>query len=317
MTTAAREPAVPLPPELAAALRQGSFHDALDLAIRLRGLSLEAVQRRMSARGARVSQATLSYWRRGRRSPEGERSLRAVRALEDCLVLPRDALVRLIGPQRPRGRWIGHVPGTISLATALELEPTVLTSCDGIDLDGNNRLSIVSLHEHVRIDADRAERSVVSEMVVVSKADGVDRWVLFFHPQDRGDHRPTLVRTEGCRAGRVRTDPGSELLAVELRFDHPLRTGESYVFGYEIGYAGVPPQGDTIQYGLRTPARELLIQVSFDPATVPVRAYRFHRSRTDPDAAQGSELSIGVSATTHICVLDAPPGVHGIVWEWD
>ncbi|MFI9012090.1 helix-turn-helix domain-containing protein [Actinosynnema sp. NPDC053489] len=317
MTTAARKPDAAPSHDLAAALRQGTFHDALDLAIRHTGLSLEAVQRRMAARGARVSQATLSYWRRGHRSPEGERSLRAVRALEDCLSLPPDALVRLIGPQRPRGRWIGHVPGSIPLAAALGLDASVLDACDGIDLDSNIRLSVLSLRMGVTIAADRTERSVTTEIVVAAKADGVDRWVCFFHPLGSADHQPTLSRTSGCRVGRVRTEPDNELLAVELRFDHALRAGETYVFDFEITYAGAPPLSGTIQHGLRTPARFLLLQATFDPSAQPVRAHRFHRARADPAAEHGEELTIGAGGTAHSCVLDAQPGVHGIAWEWE
>ncbi|MCP2274268.1 helix-turn-helix domain-containing protein [Actinokineospora diospyrosa] len=298
--------------ELAAALRAGPFDRALDLAIRRRGLSLEAVQRRVALRGATVSQATLSYWRRGGRRPDGDRSLRAVRALEDSLGLPRAALERLLTPVRPRS----PEDTAAGLANALDLSPAAIESCDGIDLVGNNRLSLMSLHQHVHIGPDRTERLVRTEIVATARVNGVDRWVSFFHPQDGEGHQPTVVGTRCCRPARARTDPDSELLAVELRFDYPLRSGETYVYSFDIGYEGPPPATDYSQYGLRTPARQLVLQVSFDPAQVPVRCYRYYKSPAGLSSIDG-ELPLGPSMTTHIAIPDAPPGVHGIRWEWE
>ncbi|SES48688.1 hypothetical protein SAMN04487818_12120 [Actinokineospora terrae] len=298
--------------ELAAALRAGPFDRALDLAIRRRGLSLEAVQRRVALRGATVSQATLSYWRRGGRRPDGDRSLRAVRALEDSLGLPRTALERLISPTRHRVAE----DTAAGLASALDLTTAAIESCDGIDLAGNTRLALMSLHQHVHIGADRTEQRVRTEVVATARVNGVDRWVCFFHPQDGDGHHPTLRTTECCSPARVRTDPESELLAVELRFDYPLRAGDTYVYAYEIGYDGPPPPTDYAQYGLRTPARQLLIQVSFDRDQPPVRCYRYYKSPSGL-SSNDTELPLGPSMTTHIAVPDAPPGVHGIRWEWD
>ncbi|HVK26515.1 MAG TPA: helix-turn-helix transcriptional regulator [Actinokineospora sp.] len=301
------------PDDLAAALRGGPFEVALDLAIRRRGLSLEALQRHMALRGAEVSQATLSYWRHGRRRPEGDRSLRAVQVLEECLGIDPGGLSALIGPARPRGRWLGHA--SLDLATALGLEPTVLGSCADIDPDGNNRLSVASLHQRSWIGADRAELSVRTELVVVSKTDCVDRWVFYFYPSGPGPHHPTVVRTENCRTARVSTDPDSGLLVVELRFDYPLSAGQAYVFAYEIGYADDPPPTTNLQYGLRVPARQLTLQVSFDVDTIPARCYRY--DYTDPDQPPcESDLPIGPSGTTQLAQLNARPGVHGIRWEW-
>ncbi len=298
--------------ELAAVLRTGPFDRALDLAIRRRGLSLEAVQRRIALRGATVSQATLSYWRRGGRRPDGDRSLRAVRALEDALGLPRAALERLIAPTRPRSTE----DTAAGLATVLDLTPAAIESCDGIDLAGNARLALMSVHEHVHIGPDRTERLVRTEIVATARSNGVDRWVCFFHPQDGAGHEPTLLATESCRPGRLRRDPDSELLAVELAFDYPIRAGDTYVFAYEIGYTGPPPRTDYFQYGLRTPARQLLVQVTFDRTQPPVRCYRYYKSPTTPTPTE-AELPLGLSMTTHIATPDAHPGVHGIRWEWE
>ncbi|WP_439382677.1 hypothetical protein [Amycolatopsis lexingtonensis] len=303
-----------LPSEVATAVREGPFAVAFDAAIRHRGLSLEALQRRMATHGAQVSLATLSYWRRGRRHPEGHRSLHAVGVAEGCLGLPADALTTLVARPRERSPW----PGGVSLASALGSEPTELAACDGIDLDGNARLALTSVHQRATLGPDRTERSVRSELVVTSREDGVDRWVSFFRPQTGGGHQPVLRATNCCRPGRVRRDPASELVAVELRFDYPLRAGETYVFDFEFGYEGKPPETSYLQFGVRAPARQIVLQACFDPAAVPVRCYRYHHPREGSAGGERSrELPVGPSLTSHIAVLDAQPGVYGMVWEWD
>src|SRR4051794_22448315 len=99
--------------ELELALRNGPFPAALHLAIEASGLTLEEIRDWLGERGAHLSIATLSYWRRGRSRPERAASMLAVRLLEELLGLPPNALMSLLGPRRVRGRWIGHVPGSV------------------------------------------------------------------------------------------------------------------------------------------------------------------------------------------------------------
>ncbi|NIJ13132.1 hypothetical protein FHU38_003476 [Saccharomonospora amisosensis] len=79
------------------------FSDALRTAIATSGLSLDRIQARLHARGVSVSVTALSYWQSGKRQPERQNSLFAVRALEDILQLPAGSLLSLLPPPRPRG----------------------------------------------------------------------------------------------------------------------------------------------------------------------------------------------------------------------
>jgi hypothetical protein len=105
--------------ELAVALRTGPFEHALRLAIRSRGLTLDRLRVRLLERGVRTSLASLSNWQRGRCRPERVPSMRAVRELEDILGLPGDSLVALLGPRRPRGRWLAQPQVTV-IAQAID-----------------------------------------------------------------------------------------------------------------------------------------------------------------------------------------------------
>lgn len=63
------------------------FDALLRGAIRERGLSLDALQRRLARAGLHVGRSTLSYWQSGRRLPSTAASLDVVRALEPILRL--------------------------------------------------------------------------------------------------------------------------------------------------------------------------------------------------------------------------------------
>src|ERR1700755_1156694 len=99
--------------QLAVALRDGPFSRALELAIEVSGLSLQRLQDRLAEVGVHLSTTTLSYWRTGRSRPERPDSLRGVQVLERVLGVPPTGLTGLLGPRRPRGRWVRPVPGVV------------------------------------------------------------------------------------------------------------------------------------------------------------------------------------------------------------
>jgi hypothetical protein len=306
------------PAALAAALRTGPFHRALDEAIDVRRLTLEAVQRRLAAHGSHVSLATLSYWRRGLRRPEGDRSLETIGVLERCLGLPPESLSRLLGPRKPRGRYVGGSGDVVGLPAALGIAPAELAALDGVDLGGNTRMGILSVHDRLRVGADRTELTMSTQLVVSSRVDGVDRWVAFLDPRDGPGHRPEIVATQGCRPGRARVEPERDLLAVELEFDRPLAAGDTYVFEYVIGYAGRRPQSDLLQHGVRMTARLMVLQTHFHPDAVPARCYRyFEPGRPHTERPRELAVPIGPDATGQVVIPDAAPGIHGMRWEWD
>src|SRR5215218_4557603 len=91
-----------------------TFDAMLRLAIANRGLSLSRLHARLRDRGLDVSLASLSNWQRGKCRPEPAKSLAAVTALEEILHVPAGHLVALLGPRRPRGRWVRRPPGVMS-----------------------------------------------------------------------------------------------------------------------------------------------------------------------------------------------------------
>ncbi|HEY4452809.1 MAG TPA: hypothetical protein VGN81_00735 [Pseudonocardiaceae bacterium] len=299
--------------ELACALRDGPFHLALDQAVRCRRLSLETLQRRLAEGGVHVGLSTLSYWRRGRRHPEGKRSARALQLLEGILDLPVNSLLTLASASEDMRRAVDE----IGLDAALGLTPDRMAALNGIDPDANLSVSLLAAHFDVTVDADRAERSLHARCVVSSKVDGADRFVCLYESRAGSDARGELTSTGSCRVGRIRTEPSRGLLAAELRFDRQLRVGETYVFDYEISCVGEPMRTGCFEYGLRLPCPQLVLRVQFDPVAVPVACYRYHRPNQEPAESSTEELPIGASLAAHSIVLNGQVGVHGIRWDWD
>lgn len=296
-------------------LRTGPFDRALHLAIQARGLSLERIHARLRLQGLNVSVASLSYWQRGRCRPERSQSLRAVRALEEILGLPDSSLIALLGPRRPRGRWLGHVPGALTYRDICPVYPGLRDLLGEIQNPVDGQLETLSHHEVFTVGPDRGERSARSRIVFRARRDGVDRHVAIHHCE--GGPPPDGFTSELCRVGRVRVGAADGLTAAELIFDHPLAEGETYVVEYEFSCDGGQPEARRYVRGFRFPTREYLLQVQFSPEATPKRCYRIWQPNVGTSSIDRDELRLNNWDSVHLVELGFQPGVYGIRWEWD
>ncbi|MET9543751.1 helix-turn-helix transcriptional regulator [Streptomyces sp. NPDC006627] len=292
-----------------------SFDEALRTAIRARGLSLDRLRARLAERGIQVSVASLSNWQRGRCRPERAPSLRAVRALEQILGLPRESLVTRLGPPRPRGRWARQVPGALSYRDLCPVPGSVGRLLGQIEQTADGKLEWLGCHERFRVGPDHEERSVHTRLVFRARTDGVDRHVVVHH--NELGRLPDVRHGAYCRTGRVRTDPDAGVTAVELLFERPLQRGETYVIEYGFGYREDGPPTDFYQRWFRFPAHAYLLQVQFDPAALPARCYRAWQPNVSTPADHLTELRLSSRHNVHLADTLLRPGIHGIRWEWD
>ena len=294
-----------------------AFAHGLHGAIEASGLSLYTLQQRLSARGATVSVTTLSYWRRGRSQPERMVSLRAVALLEEILGLPEQALSGLLGSPRLRGRWAAqrqkHDARRID-----ELwpdDPWLLQVLEELDAPPPESLERLSIHDSYHVDAERGRHLVRVRQVVRATTDRVSRCVVGFQTNEGQQHPAIFGPVRNARIGRIRQRPDSGFLLGELVLDTPLNTGDTTVFDYEL----LLPDGAGATDGRRhfaTPVREYVLQVHFDPLSVPAHCYHFERDCGEDEDRLRRPLWIGPSGTAHVVSLDQPPGVVGIRWEW-
>lgn len=300
--------------ELRLALRNGPFAAALHLAIEARSLTLEEIQVWLAERGAPLSVATLSYWRRGRSRPERASSLRAVRLLEDMLELPADSLVSLLGPRRPRGRWIGHTPGAMNIAMLLgDARPADLLA--GVGVPRPETLSRVITHVTISVDGDRRATSVHMSELVRANVNRVSRCAVLYLADERPDDPPALANVRYCRVGRTQVDRAVGLVAAELVLDRVLDAGEAALLEYEWRFS---PGVHMVhyEYAFREPIREYILQVGFAADAVPARCERYDRRTATSPPDNSRELWIGGSNTALLAESDVPAGIVGMRWDW-
>ncbi|MER8183345.1 hypothetical protein [Kitasatospora sp. NPDC094015] len=293
------------------------FAETLNAAIEASGLSLDRIRSALAKQGVRVSVTTLSYWRRGRSQPERATSLRAVLLLEQLLGLPADALTAQLGPPRPRGRWVTPAcPDALRVEDVWPGEQEISEVFVELDAPPTGQLERLSIHDSYFVDAGRRGHLLRMRQVVRATVADVARLVVVHKADEGAVGCPEITSVRHARLGRVRRRPENGLLVAELLLDRPLGLGDSTVFEYEVE---IPGTGPTTDYGrfFAAPVREYVLQVHFDPVSVPAHCERFDR---DPGAEvdrHHQQLWIGASASAHVLSPDQQPGQVGIRWQWE
>lgn len=303
--------------QLHEALATGPFSLALRLAVRSRGLSLDRLQCKLAERGTPVSKTALSYWQHGRTQPERPDSLRALAVIEEVLKIEAGALSALLGPPRPRGRWLSRKPGTMRLDQAW-LRPDGLARAlqrMGTTVDAIHWLDPVGVHLSVDVGPDRRLRAIAYHLVLRAERDGVDRRIVAFRSDLATVGLPRVTDTRGCRLGRLRADGPTSFTIFELLLDHPLRLGELTVLSYTLRMTQVVP--DTVQtHRIGPSVRDFSVQAAFDPAALPARIFRSYR-RSVSEPATEADLWLGGGGTAQYAEVDPVAGIYGIAWDWE
>ncbi|MGC0312310.1 hypothetical protein [Kitasatospora acidiphila] len=295
----------------------GNFAQTLHRAIEASGLSLDRIRTELAHQGVRVSVTTLSYWRRGRSQPERAASVRAVGLLEELLGLETTALSSLLGPPRPRGRWVAQqAPDSLPVSAVWPEEQQVAEVFEELDAPPISELERLSVHDSYYVSARRQGQLLRTRQVVRATVSEVTRCLVVHQADANAAGCPEITAVRHARLGRVRRRPGIGLLVAELLLDRPLGLGDAAVFEYEVE---LPPSEPTQLYGRKfaVPVREFVLQVHFDPAALPAHCERYERDGGDDQDRVRERLWIGASASVHALVTDQQPGQTGIRWEWD
>jgi hypothetical protein len=300
--------------QLAVALRDGPFSRALELAIEVSGLSLQRLQDRLAEVGVHLSTTTLSYWRTGRSRPERPDSLRGVQVLERVLGVPPTGLTGLLGPRRPRGRWVRPVPGVFRVEQLLPMATVAARLASQLDMPQAPELERLSVVDQLWVGADRTVRRMQVRQVLRAVTDRVTRSFVM-HYGEHSMHAPSLVSTKYCRVGRVRTDEESQFLGVELILDRVLAEGDTTIVEYELDPAYCADAH--FERSFRSGARQHIVQVQFDPAAVPTRCVSYRRAGPEAPYEESYEAWINSELAAHVARVDMEPGLYGMRWEWD
>lgn len=300
--------------QLADALRDGPFPRALGLAIEVSGLSLQRLQYRLAEVGVHLSTTTLSYWRTGRSRPERPDSLRGVQVLERVLDLPPAALTALLGPRRPRGRWVRPEPGVLRVEQLLPRASVAARLASQLEIPQAPELDRLSVMDQLWVGPDRIVRGIQVRQVLRATADHVSRCFLM-HYGEHSPHAPAVIATRHCRVGRVRTDEESLFLGAELILDRVLAAGDTTILEYELDPAGCADAH--FERSFRSGGHQHIIEVHFDPAAVPTRCVSYRRAGPEAPDDESHDAWINHELTAHVARIDLDPGLYGMRWEWD
>jgi hypothetical protein len=290
------------------------FHAALRAAIRHRGLTLDRLRYHLARRGVTVALSTLSDWQQGNRRPGGADPLRAVRALEEILGLPAESLVRLWGmPHRPDATRPSapHPPRGLD-----ESRGPIADLLDGLPGALDRGVDIVSSQDRVRVDAERRASLIATRRVVRARRDGVDRYVMRYFGNESCNIDEVQVRVgENCRVGRVLRHPDSPVLVAELLFGEELRAGQTWVFEDQL----IARTGEcSVRFGTGFPEsqEQYLLEVRFDPRTLPVSCHAFARPGLYDEPRRTAQLTLNTHHAVHLLVFGVSAGMVGVEWEW-
>ncbi|MGY0231396.1 helix-turn-helix domain-containing protein [Longispora urticae] len=293
-----------------------AFGAALRRAIQHSGLSLEELSQRLRDRRTPVSASALSYWQNGDNQPERARSLAAVTVLEDLLDLPPGALTELIGPRRPRGRWVPRTSG-MGFDKLWRLPDAVVRALAKVDAtpDDLNHPLKVSQHLSYRVDASGHEESVRVRRLIRADRDNTTR-VIFVSRCSTLPQPPMVTFADGCQPGRFRADVPTNTCVFEFLLPRPLRAGEMAAVEFGLRY----PPGQTDRHAeiaIYQPVRDLVLQVTFDPHRLPARCYAYWQGHVSQPAERREERTLDCEARSFQFInLDPAPGQYGIAWQW-
>ena len=304
------------PEPLARLLDDGPFDAALRAAIRARGMSLARLQDRLQRAGVPVSAATLSCWQSGRYQPERAHARAALPVLERILDLPAGALAALVGPPKPRGRWLHDVRDRPSVAESWWDDPgDVAHALAALDTRWSPYLTCLSRHQRVELDGHGRERLMWSQQVLRAECDGPDRFVaLYLFDQPAGEP-PRLTPRTPCRVGRSVAAADGRFTGVELLFGRALTRGETAVVAYTVAQAHPRHVSDSVVIRQQVPARTYLLEVCFDAGALPAACHAFQSDESGVEISRRS-LRLDADRAVHAFGQDLNPGRFGIRWTW-
>lgn len=278
------------------------FVAALADAVAASGTTLAHLRRQLAELGTPVSVTTLSYWRSGRRRPDGTESLLAVANIETLLDLPAGRLTGAVGPSRRR---------EASLTTRLGPNDHVDAVLRVLDTEADAGLVDDSL-QHV-IDVDEAGHPSMLWVRCLHRAtrDDVRRrvmWLTVKHPDGRA--RP-FTALAGGHFARAAEDREHGVYAAEFVFDRPLRAGDTVVIEYQVELG--PADERFYELDVARKLRHAMVWVRFHKERVPprVEVYREVRGRR---AVQVVDMT--ATTSVHHAVSGRVSGRIGVRWSW-
>lgn len=279
------------------------FATALRAAIGDSGLALERVQSRLAALGVSVSIASLSYWQSGQRDPGPRSCLAAVPALEQVLGLRPGELTAHL----PHRTTSDSADGPVEIAGLLSGTQVPPDQPQLADARLRDLLDIVSEHCSIVVGDRCTIESRWVRRVMVAEASGADRFLVVRSDATDAVLEPLLH----CRVGNEYRSKDQSLVAHEVVLDRRLERGETIIVEYRLG--GLDAGMEYVS-ARRTPVRELVLEVGFDPRALPAGC-EFVHSDLDGANERASQVALDSTHCVRMVRHNLTPGRYAVRWS--
>lgn len=281
----------------------GAFPEALRAAIAARNVTLVWLRNRLADRGSPVSLTTLSYWRSGRRNPEGAGSLAAVEAIEELLGTPAGQLsghlrsTRRTGPLPPPRMPIGD--------DALRQDMT--DSLAAVGAPPLTTLRDLSTHVVADIDQHGCLRRRQIRMLVQATSGTLARLAWVEVSRSPTTSAPRLTEMTGARLGPTHDHPNQMIRAYALELEREVAAPDTALVEWSTDFDEDYPAEPELGHFVARPAREVMIWVRFHPDRLP----RWCEEQVDGEAARPLKM---YARTIHATRNQFGPGVLNVRW---
>ncbi|WP_449407013.1 helix-turn-helix domain-containing protein [Microbacterium maritypicum] len=286
------------------------FHGAFRDAINARGLTLARLHEMLRARGNGVSMTTLSYWRSGRRRPEGVQSLTALADIEILLDLRAGALTGLLGSTNRTG----PVGPNLFPIDEQGLELAVIDAFDAMGAEYPDTSRELTTHSITDVD-EHGNVSHCTTRSIIQSTVGTVRSIPFLElTPGESTPAPIIEAISGGRISARYSHPSGEVHGVLFELDVPLAAPDTAIVEWSVDFPpGYPAQRDS-GHAVAMKARELLVWTRFHPDALPDRI----EERVDtPDGVITTALDLGGRHSVHQVRRAFGPGALGISWSYD
>lgn len=242
-----------------------SFANALRAAMKQRAMTLARLHARLVDHGTPVSISALGYWRSGKRTPEGSRSLAAIAEIEEALHLDSGALSTLLPPSTRVG------------------SPTPWRTPEGVDpvissIDEMGELLLSEPLDNVRplsvhITADVDERGVVVRQRHRVRLQAVRMPMTEFAYVEMtyapSPVEPVFIALYGCRVVRTASRESGDSFGCLFALDRAVPIGQSTILEFQIDYPDRYPHEHECGFASGRRIHEVVLWVRFAEGSPP------------------------------------------------
>lgn len=241
------------------------FGEAFSRILKRSGTALSALQRQLEASGHSVSLATLSYWRAGRRRPEGTRSLEVVAEIEKIFGLMDGELSRLVGSSTRIGR-------VSSPDEPLSDEKFIAAKYDVAKRLGYLEpvpLRLVSASIVADVDERGRARRTSTRVIIQPQAEDIVAMPFIEISEAPSSVAPILTAISGGRFTAVASDSGGHAFGAVFEFTEPVRRSELRSIELLVEYPDEYPPVTSVGHATGTKCRQIEIWVRFHAGNPP------------------------------------------------